>query len=187
MMMKLSYLVFKKGLASILLCLSTVLAMAQTDTVYRHLPEAKQRTPMYVINNHIIGSGLNINPNDIEAINVFKGAENIPPQFRNLSKDGILFINLKKGIEIKTRSFKEIKDWLDIKEDLRFAVDGFYVDDMNLAVAVSSICQLEVIKKQQQNKSVPDVINIWTLEPGSRKGFMPPPPIAGKPGEIYIR
>ncbi|SEO97509.1 hypothetical protein [Mucilaginibacter sp. OK283] len=187
MMMKLDHLTFKKGLGFILLCFSTVLVKAQADTVYRHLPDARQRIPLYVINNQIIGSGLNINPNDIEAINVFKGTENIPPQFRNLSKDGILFINLKKGIEIKTRSFKEIKDWLDIKEDVRFAVDGFYVDDMNLAVAVSSICQLDVIKKQQQNKSVPDVINIWTLEPGSRKGFVPPPPVAGKPGVIYIR
>jgi len=186
-MMKLSYPTFKKGLALMLLCLSTVLVKAQTDTVYRHLPDARQRIPAYVINNHIIGSGLNINPNDIEAINVFKGAENIPPQFRNLSKDGILFITLKKGIEIKTRSFKEIKDWLDIKEDVRFAVDGFYVDDMNLVVATSSICQLEVIKKQVQNKLVPDVISIWTLEPGSRKGFVPPPPIVGNPGEIYIR
>lgn len=187
MMMKLSYPTFKKGLAFMLLCLSTMLVKAQTDTVYRHIPDAKQRIPTYVINNHIIGSGLNINPNDIESINVFKGAENIPSQFRNLSKDGILFITLKKGIEIKTRSFKEIKDWLDIKEDVRFAVDGFYVDDMNLAVATSSICQLEVIKKRVQGKSVPDVINIWTLEPGSRKGFVPPPPIVGKPGEIYIR
>jgi hypothetical protein len=178
----------KKLLFISLLSFSSACAMAQTDTIYRHLPDTRQRVPLYVINNHIIGSGLNINPNDIESINVFKGTENIPPQFRNLSKDGILFINLKKGIEIKTRSFKEIKDWLDIKEGVKFAVDGYFVYDMNLVIATASICQVDVIKKQQQNKSVPDVINIWTLEPGARKGNAPgaPHPM-DKPGEIYIR
>ena len=185
-MMKLSYLAFKKGLAFMLLCLSTVLVKAQTDTTYRHLPATREKIPLYIISPNIIGGGDAVNVNDVKSLNVLKDHAVTPP-FKNLDKYGVIIITLKETIKVDTKSFNDIKLWLNIKGEVDFAVDGFFIDDKSLLIATASINEINVIKKNPQNKLANTVINIWTLEPGTRKGFVPPPPGAGKPGEIYIR
>ncbi len=187
--MKVSRPLLKTAIAVIFWCFNSAFAIAQTDTAYRYLPDAKQHTPFYVVNDNIITSGLNfVNPIDIDNIYVWKDKAQIPPRLSNLVKDGIIMIKLKKDIKVKTRSFKEIKEWLDIKEDVKFAVDGFYVSDTSFVVATASICQVDVIKKQLQTTWVPEAINIWTLVPAARKGSPHGAPHStDKPGEIYIR
>jgi hypothetical protein len=176
----------KKAILLLVLCSFTTIAFAQLDTLtnstYRHLPDAREKVPLFIINNNIIGA-LNVNPNDIKAISVFKGADNIPPMLKNLDKYGIIMITLKKGINVPAKSFNDIKQWLGIKTNVKFAVDGFYVDDTRLMVGTQSIYDINIIR---DDKGAASTINIWTMAPSSRKGNPPPPP-NGKPGEIYIR
>ncbi len=178
----------RKAILLIMLCSCATVAMAQRDTlkdtVYKHLPDARVDNPLIVINDHIIGA-LNVNPNDIKSINVFKDKDNIPPGLKNLGKYGIIMVTLKDGIKVPAKSFDDIKQWLDIKGDVKFAVDGFYVNDQSLLVSTQSVFEINVLR---DTKGEVTAINVWTLAPGARKGgIQSPRPANAKPGEIYIR
>lgn len=161
--------------------------MAQSDTIYRHLPVTREKQPLFIINHHIIGFG-NISPNDIDSIQVFKNS-NIPANLKNLDKYGVILVVLKKNIVVKTKSFHEIKEWLGITGNVKFAVDGFFIDDESLLVSTQSITEINVIKNNSTPGKIEDtVINIWTLEPNVRKGSLNlPVKSTDKPGTIYIR
>jgi hypothetical protein len=188
-MMKNSRLLLKMVIATVLSYFCQGLAHAQSDTSFRHLPDAKQRMPLYVVNDTIISSSLDfVNPANIQSIEVLKDGSKLAPRLKNLTSDGIIYIHFKKQIVIKTKSFTGIKDWLGITADVKFALDGYYVDDTSLVIATEAIYQVDVIKILKQNVQVPDVINVWTLPPAARKGFAPGTPHpTDKPGEIYIR
>jgi hypothetical protein len=175
----------RKAVLLLALCSFTTITFAQQDplkdTVYRHLPDAREKVPLFVINDNIIGA-LNISPNDIKAISILK-EPNIPGRLKNLGKYGVVLVTLKDGIKVPTKSLEEVKQWLGINNKVKFAVDGFYVDDATLMIGIQSIFEMNVIRDDKGSAST---INIWTMAPSSRKGNPPPPP-NGKPGEIYIR
>jgi hypothetical protein len=176
----------RKAVLLLALCSFTTITFAQQDplkdTVYRHLPDAREKVPLFVINDNIIGA-LNISPNDIKAISILK-EPNIPGRLKNLGKYGVVLVTLKDGIKVPAKSLEEVKQWLGINNKVKFAVDGFYVDDATLMIGIQSIFEMNVIRDDKGSAST---INIWTMAPSSRKGNPPPPPPNGKPGEIYIR
>ena len=161
--------------------------MAQSDTVYRHLPVTREGVPLFIINGHIIMNVNDINPNDITAINILEDS-NIPANFKNLSQYGVVTVTLKKTIKTQTKSLREIKEWLDIKADTKFAVDGFFIDDKNLMVATPSLTEINILKNNDLSGHLKDVvINIWTLNPANRR-YVPGKRLStDKPGVIYIR
>lgn len=185
-MIQFPHLRLKKGFTAILLCSITCVAMAQTDSAYRQLPATRQKVPLYIINSDIIGGGGSINVSNIKAINVLKG--NVPDlaRYKNLDKYGVIIFILKDSVKVEAKSFNDIKLWLNMKGEVDFTVDGFFVDNKNLRVATADINEINVIKKDQQNKLLNNVINVWTIPPGSRKGEAPHSN-PGKSGEIYIR
>jgi hypothetical protein len=185
-MIRFPHFLFKKGLSAILLCSGAYTAIAQTDSVYRQLPAAREKVPLYIINSDIIGGGGSINVSNIKAINVLKG--NVPDlaRYKNLDKYGVIIFILKDSVKVEAKSFNDIKLWLNMKGEVDFAVDGFFIENKNLRIATADINEINVIKKDQQNKLLNNVINVWTIPPGSRKGEAPHSN-PGKPGEIYIR
>ncbi|HMG10554.1 MAG TPA: hypothetical protein VK609_18710, partial [Mucilaginibacter sp.] len=111
-----------------------------------------------------------------------------PANFKNLSQYGVVTVTLKKTIKTQTKSLREIKEWLDIKADTKFAVDGFFIDDKNLLVATPSITEINILKNNDLSGHLKDVvINIWTLNPANRR-YVPGKRLStDKPGVIYIR
>lgn len=169
----------KKLLVFVLLCLKISFATAQADSSAYHLPDARKGMPLVVFNQHIIGS-LNINPNDIETVTVTKDSAVIVPGFKNLGRFGIVWITLKKQVKVDVRTFKEIKTWFNITDNVRFAVDGYFIDDENLQVVTQSIAGIDVLKNNQQNYKGPNTINVRTVVPNNA---IP----KAKPGEIILR
>jgi hypothetical protein len=166
-----------KNIFLLLLCCISIHSLAQ-DTTYRKLPVAKLNVPTYMINSRIIGGVDGLNPDSIKTINVYKD-KTVPENLKNLGQFGIVLISTNQYI--KTKTFAEIKNWLDLEGNIKFAVDGFYVDDETLLIATNSIKEINVI-----NNATEVVVNIWTLPIGRRKGeFVPPPQTP--PGTIYIR
>lgn len=157
------------------------------DSLYRHLPDAKERQPLIIVNSKIITGLGHINPNDITSLSVLKEREAVPPNLVNLSRFGIITITLKKGVKIETNTFDDIKRRFGVSGNVRFAVDGYFVDDESMLISAQDINEINLTWKKNKD-GAPDVtINIWMLAPEARKG-----PVAGrhptdKPGEIYIR
>ena len=169
----------KKLLVFVLLCLKISFATAQADSSTYHLPEARNGMPLVVFNQHIIGS-LNINPNDIETVTVTKDSAVIVPGFKNPGRFGIVWITLKKQVKVDVHTFKEIKNWFNITDSVRFAVDGYFIDDENLQVVTQSIAGIDILKNNQQNYKGPNTINVRTVGPSISKS-------KAKPGEIILR
>lgn len=177
----------KKLIIILLVCFKSLLVIAQSDTVYRHLPVTREKQPLFIINSNIIGFG-NINPKDVDSVKVFKNST-IPANLKNLDKYGVILVILKKNIVVEAKSFGEIKEWLGITGNVKFAVDGFFIDDESLLVSTQSISEINVIKNNNAAGQQKDtVINIWTLEPNARNGNAHfPAKGTDKPGTIYIR
>lgn len=156
------------------------------DSLYRHLPDAKKDQPLYIVNSNIITGVSHINPNDITSINILTGAE-IPANLVNLSRFGIVFITLRKDAKIKTSTFSEIKKEFNIGGKAKFAVDGYFVDDESLLIATHDINEINLTWKKLSEGPPDVIINIWTLAPDARKGFIYKPNPNDKPGTIRIR
>ncbi|MES2277990.1 MAG: hypothetical protein V4592_18320 [Bacteroidota bacterium] len=163
-------------------------AIAQTDTTYRYLSNAKQSAPLVVINSHIIGGLNSVLPGNIDSIHILKSRADMPANLKNLGKYGVILVKLKKKAKIETKSFREIKKWMNINGGAKFAVDGFFVDDENIVVATRAITQIDVIRDKPEDDLADVVINVWTLAPQGRgplkHGERLP---TDKPGVIYIR
>jgi hypothetical protein len=181
----------KKLILSIIFCTIVSIVFAQ-DSIYRKLPDAKTNAPLFLINSKIICGISNLNPDFIATINIYKG-DKVPANLKNLSQYGIVDIQTKLPLEIRTKTFQEIEEWLNIKGKVGFAVDGFFVDDETLQIATDGIMEINVVRNPNGNESA--IINIWTLEPNKR--HVPPVPQNAKPldpllgtsptGVIYIR
>ncbi|MFS2187656.1 hypothetical protein ACCC92_13345 [Mucilaginibacter sp. Mucisp84] len=157
------------------------------DSLYRHLPDAKERQPLIIVNSKIITGLGHINPNDITSLSVLKDREAVLPNLANLSRFGIIMITLKKGVKIETNTFDDIKRRFGVSGNVRFAVDGYFVDDESMLISAQDINEINLTWKKNKDGSPGVTINIWILAPEARKG-----PVAGrrptdKPGEIYIR
>ncbi len=157
------------------------------DSLYRHLPDAKERQPLIIVNSNIIAGLGHLNPNDITSLSVLKDREAVPPNLANISRFGVLLITLKKDVKIETKTFDDIKKRFGIDGKVRFAVDGYFVDDENMLISAQDINEINLTWKKNKDGSPDVTINIWMLTPETRKG-----PVAGrrptdKPGEIYIR
>ncbi|XHR94179.1 hypothetical protein ACFJIV_28430 [Mucilaginibacter sp. UC70_90] len=157
------------------------------DSLYRYLPGAKERQPLIIVNSKIIAGLGYINPNDITSLSVLKDREAVPPNLANLSRFGVLLITLKKGVKIETNTFDDIKRRFGVSGKVRFAVDGYFVDDESMLISAQDINEINLTWKKNKDGSPDVTINIWMLTSETRKG-----PVAGrrptdKPGEIYIR
>jgi len=157
------------------------------DSVYHHLPDAKENTPTYIVNNNIISNLNSIDPNTITGIEVLKDNARIPDNLKNLNKYGLVKVNLKADIKIETKSFKAIGQWLNMKGPVKFAVDGFFIDDENMLIATDSILGIDVISNKFNKTEAGATINVWTLSPANRKGLLQVKRPTDKPGVIYIR
>ncbi|MGF7074380.1 hypothetical protein ABIC84_002319 [Mucilaginibacter sp. 3215] len=156
------------------------------DSLYRHLPDAKERQPLIIVNSKIITGLGHINPNDVTWLTIFKDKD-VPANVANLSRFGIIMITLKKGVKIETNTFDDIKRRFGVSGNVRFAVDGYFVDDESMLISAQDINEINLTWKKNKDGSPDVTINIWMLAPEARKG-----PVAGrhptdKPGEIYIR
>jgi hypothetical protein len=181
------YIMKKTGLI-ILLSFTSLFAMAQADTTYRQLPVAKEGAVLFLVNGIIVSDMWSISPSGIKTITVLKVGSGMPANIKNLSKYGVILITTKKKIKLDTKKISDFKKWLHINEDVQYALDGFYVDDENLKIATTSINEIDILKKNDEDKLPVTVINIWTLAPRQRGkvvygGHKP----TDKPGVIYIR
>jgi hypothetical protein len=156
------------------------------DTVYRYLPDAKEGTPLMVINSVIVGNLSGIDPKDIVQIEVKKDRD-IPQNLFNLSRFGAIFVTLKNTVKIETQSFSDIKKWFGFGGKVRFALDGYFVDDELLRVAKQNIIEINVIREKYDDPLSDVTINIWTIIPKGRKIYIAPKLAPDKPSVIYIR
>lgn len=90
-------------------------------------------------------------------------------------------------MKIETNTFDDIKRRFGVSGKVRFAVDGYFVDDESMLISAQDINEINLTWKKNKDGSLDVTINIWMLAPEARKG-----PVAGrrptdKPGEIYIR
>ena len=162
-------------------------AIDSVDALYRHLPDVKENTPLYILNSAIISNLNLINPKDITGLNILKDDAELPANFKNLKRYGVVSVTLKAGVKIKTKSFKEIGRWLDVKGPVKYAVDGFFIDDETMLIATNSILGLDVVLNKFNDAEAGATINVWTLTPPNRKGLLQMKRPADKPGVIYIR
>ena len=166
---------------------STIIVKSKaSDSLYQHLPDAKEKQPLIIINSDIISGLGHINPNDISSFTVLKD-KNVPANLVNLSRFGVIMITLKKEVKIETNTFNEIKKRFNIEGKARFAVDGYFVDDESMLIAAQDINEINLTWKKNKDASSDVTINIWMLEPEARKGGVYKPNPNAKPGEIYIR
>ncbi|HEX8023871.1 hypothetical protein [Mucilaginibacter sp.] len=157
-----------------------------SDSLYRHLPDAREKQPLIIVAPNIITGLGHINPNDISSLTVLKDG-NVPVNLANLSKFGIIMITLKKEVKIETTTFNDIKKRFNIDGKTRVAIDGYFVDDENLLVSAQDINEINLTWKKNKDASSDVTINIWMLAPEARKGSVYKPNPNAKPGEIYIR
>jgi hypothetical protein len=179
----------KKLILLAIFCINGMIALSQ-DTTYRKLQDARTNVPLYLVNSNIIGGLGDLNPNLIQSVNVYK-TERVPDNLKNLGLYGIVVIETKQTF--KTKTFKEIKDWLNIEGKVIIAVDGFFVDDETLTIDTNGIIEVDVIRSQNIDK--PTTINLWTLASEKRHAplmvnnansinplFLPPI----KPGTVIV-
>jgi len=178
----------KITLLSFLVSLS-LLVTAQIPAIYGHLAVTREGTPQVIVNGHIVVNLNNVIVKDIDSMQVFRGPEEVAPDLKNLTTYGIILIKLKKKVKIETRTFHDIQKSMRVKGKVRFAVDGFFIDDKSLLIETQSIAGIEVFKTRTATGDIMDIIiNVWTLEPDQRKGYISPPHLENdKPGVIYIR
>lgn len=157
-----------------------------SDSLYRHLPDAKEKQPLIIINSNIISGLGHINPNDISSLTVLKD-RSVPANLANLSKFGVIMITLKKEVKIETNTFNDIKKRFNINGKARFAVDGYFVDDESMLIFAQDINEINLTWKKNKDASSDVTINIWMLAPEARKGGVYKPNPNDKPGTIYIR
>lgn len=156
------------------------------DSVYLHLPDAKDKQPLYIINSNIIGGLSYLNPNDIASLTVLKGRD-IPANLANLGRFGLVSITLKKGVKFETNTFNDIKKKFAIKGKVRFAVDGYFVSDESLLLSAKDINEINVTWKKNKDTLFDVTVNVWMLEPEARKGIIYKSNPNDKPGTIRIR
>jgi hypothetical protein len=138
--------------------------------------------PVYLLNSHIvIGDSLfrslNLNPNKIKEIMVYKGG-NMPVQWRSLAEHGVIDITLPASFKPKTKSLAAIKRQLKLKGPARFELDELPLQDMTLRVATIDIAGLDVTPPAAAGGST--VVNIRLVR-------LKPKPHAYPPGTIFIR
>lgn len=193
--------IMKKLIAVLLSVFSTFGAIAQSDStsavkshvtanasdsLYRHLPDAKEKQPLIIVNSNIITGLGHINPNDIASLTVLKDRD-APANLANLSRFGIIFITLKKDVKVETNTFNDFKKRFNIDGKARFAVDGYFIDDESMLISAQDINEINLTWKKNKDASSDVTINIWMLAPEVRKGAVYKPDPNAKPGTIYIR
>ncbi|WP_413669903.1 hypothetical protein ACEN9X_08175 [Mucilaginibacter sp. Mucisp86] len=157
-----------------------------SDSLYRHLPDAKEKQPLIIVNSNIITGLGHINPNDIASLTVLKDRDS-PANLANLSRFGVISITLKKDVKIETNTFNDIKKRFNIDGKARFAIDGYFVDDESMLISAQDINEINLTWKKNKGATTDVTINIWMLAPEARKGFVYKPNPNDKPGTVYIR
>ena len=106
--------------------------------------------PLYILNSGIvIDNGLlNILPNDIQKLEVYKGGPDTPRKWRSLATYGIIAITLKakSKARMKTRTLAEIGQELRLAGPVSYAINGMPVGEADLRIATVAIGEIQVTR-----------------------------------------
>ncbi|MDO7849977.1 hypothetical protein [Hymenobacter convexus] len=140
--------------------------------------------PLVLLNSSIVIDLTNpaINPNDIDKLRIYKGAD-APPQWRPLTAYGIIDITMKRKAKLKvtSRSLAQIGRSLALLGTISYAVNGMPVAGTDLRIANDAIERIDITRAAASSLDVLVDIRIINRIPPP----LPPDP-SGKP-RILIR
>lgn len=120
----------------------------QPATTYQR--PAPQPDPLYILNGTVVidNSFLNIQPNDIAKLEVYKGGPDTPWKWRSLTTNGIINITLKDKpkARMKTRTLTEIGEWLHVAGPVSYSINGMPVGEADLRIATVAIGEVKVTR-----------------------------------------
>lgn len=108
-----------------------------------------QPDPLFILNSQvIIGNGLDIMPNDIEKLYVYKGGPDTPRKWRSLTTYGIIDITLKdkSKTKLETRTLAQIGKWLRLEGPVSYSINGMPVGESDLRIANVAIGEVKVTR-----------------------------------------
>ncbi|WP_201982358.1 hypothetical protein [Hymenobacter rubidus] len=140
--------------------------------------------PLVLLNSSIVIDLTNpaINPNDIDKLRIYKGAD-APPQWRPLTAYGIIDITMKRKAKLKvtSRTLARIGRSLALSGTISYAVNGMPVAWTDLRIANDAIARIDITRAVASGSDVLVDVRI--------SNHIPPPPApdpSGKP-RIMIR
>lgn len=152
-----------------ILVISSLQLYSQND--YIKLDNAKTQKPTYIFNKKIIGNEylfftLGMSEEEIKKrikdISILKNKTNRKSyDDYNLTEYGLLIVDLSTKIPSKTQT--ELNVFFGLGKDNDIYIDGYLLENKKYSVAVSSICEVEVIRTTDKNKKEDKFLNIWTL------------------------
>jgi hypothetical protein len=146
---------------------------------------ASQPDPLYILNSQVVidNSFLNIKPDDIEKLYVYKGGPDTPRQWRSLAHYGIIDIILKdkRKARLETKTLAQIGKWLQLSGPVNYSINEMPVGKADLRIATAAIGEMKVTRATPATPTTRVNIQI--------SHHTPPPPApdpSGKP-RIMIR
>lgn len=148
-----------------------------------HYRPFSQPDPLYILNSKvIIGNGLlDIMPNDIEKLDVYKGGADTPQKWRTLTHYGIISITLKEKAKVRfeAKTLAQISKGVQVSGPVSYSINGMPVGEVDLRIATAAIEEVKVTRPT----AATTLVNIQITH------YTPPPPApdpSGKP-RIMIR
>ncbi|MBW3130494.1 hypothetical protein [Hymenobacter profundi] len=145
-----------------------------------HQPEHPIAESLIILNNNLIINGLltEVNPNEIETLVIYKGAD-APLELRSLTANGIIDISLKKKNSFKAKSLKlsDIGKRLLLSGPISYSVNGMPVAEADLRIASAAIGNIKITA----TSDTATMVDVQTTSMGLKR--VPPDP----PGTIRIR
>lgn len=138
---------------------------------YEKLPLAKTKNATYLFSKNIIGNekiipNIETSKEDIKELSILKDKPDINDNYYNLTEFGIVFVDLKYDLEVRTQS--ELNTFFGLDSENNIYIDGYLVDRKMYKVALKSIVELELVDPNAENGLKDPVLNIWTLQKGER-------------------
>ena len=143
---------------------------------YFKLPNAKTQGPSYIFNKYIIGNEYlikNLGTTEEEAkekvkeIAVLKDKGNRKSnEYFNLTERGILFVDLKVGLESKTQS--DLNEFFGLEKNTKIYIDGYLLESTKYRIASRGIIDIEIVEPDNINALKNRVLNIWTIAKNKR-------------------
>lgn len=159
-------------------------AADSVDALYRHFPDAAAGNALLIINNKIIaGSNMRFDSTDVASFRLIKDGI-VPKNIFNLSRYGVVLINLKANPKFEVTSLAAIKKFFNPKGKANFALNGYFIDDESLLIEKAAITRIDLFKYNPQNPLSAVTFNIWTINPDNR---VVPMAEESKPNNNYVR
>nr|WP_298996640.1 hypothetical protein [uncultured Allomuricauda sp.] len=138
---------------------------------YIKLPNAKTKSPTYILNKNIIGNQYLVENlgdskeevldkvNEISVLKYKPDREN--SDFYNLTSQGLILVELKKSVPSKTQS--ELNDFFGMDAQSDIYIDGYLLESKKYKIAIEGITEIEIVEPDTLNGLGNSVLNIWTL------------------------